>query len=100
MRAERLGALEPGILRLAENDLDAICEAIRNEAPRLAIIDSIQTVIDAGFEGNAGSVTQVRESAAGLLRLAKEVGTPVFLAGPVTKDGSIGGPRSLGHVVH
>src|SRR5438128_1382973 len=63
MRAERLSALEPGILLLAENDLDAICEAIRGEAPLLAIIDSIQTVTDAGFEGSAGSVTQVRESA-------------------------------------
>ncbi|TMD77023.1 MAG: DNA repair protein RadA [Chloroflexi bacterium] len=79
MRAERLGALEPGILLLAENDLDAICEAIRNEAPRLAIIDSIQTVTDAGFEGNAGS--------------------PVFLVGHVTKDGSIAGPRVLEHIV-
>jgi len=99
MRAERLGALEPGILLLAENDLDAICEAIRNEAPRLAIIDSIQTVTDAGFEGNAGSVTQVRESAARLMRLAKETGTPVFLVGHVTKDGSIAGPRVLEHIV-
>jgi DNA repair protein RadA/Sms len=99
MRAERLGALEPGILLLAENDLDAICEAIRNEAPRLAIIDSIQTVTDAGLEGNAGSVTQVRESAARLMRLAKEIGTPVFLVGHVTKDGSIAGPRVLEHIV-
>jgi DNA repair protein RadA/Sms len=99
MRAERLGALEPGILLLAENDLDAICEAIRTEAPRLAIIDSIQTVTDAGFEGNAGSVTQVRESAARLMRLAKEIGTPVFLVGHVTKDGSIAGPRVLEHIV-
>ena len=99
MRAERLGALEPGILLLAENDLDAICEAIRSEAPRLAIIDSIQTVTDAGLEGNAGSVTQVRESAARLMRLAKEIGTPVFLVGHVTKDGSIAGPRVLEHIV-
>ena len=63
MRAQRLGAMEAGILLMAENDLDAICEAIRSEAPQLAIVDSIQTVIDAGFEGSAGSVTQVRESA-------------------------------------
>ena len=99
MRAERLGALEPGILLLAENDLDAICEAIRIEAPRLAIIDSIQTVTDAGFEGSAGSVTQVRESAARLMRLAKEIGVPVVLVGHVTKEGSIAGPRVLEHIV-
>ena len=99
MRAERLNALEPGILLLAENDLDAICEAIRAEAPRLAIIDSIQTVTDAGFEGSAGSVTQVRESAARLMRLAKEAGIPIFLVGHVTKEGSIAGPRVLEHIV-
>ena len=99
MRAERLSALEPGILLLAENDLDAICDAIRGEAPLLAIIDSIQTVTDAGFEGSAGSVTQVRESAARLMRLAKEIGVPIFLVGHVTKEGSIAGPRVLEHIV-
>ncbi|TMC38955.1 MAG: DNA repair protein RadA [Chloroflexi bacterium] len=99
MRAQRLDALVPGILLLAENDLDAICEAIQAERPRLAIIDSIQTVTDAGFEGSAGSVTQVRESAARLMRLAKEIGVPVFLVGHVTKEGSIAGPRVLEHIV-
>lgn len=99
MRAQRLDALRPTILLLAENDLDAICEAIRQEAPRLAIVDSIQTVTDAGFEGSAGSVTQVRESAGRLMRLAKEIGVPIFLVGHVTKDGSIAGPRVLEHIV-
>src|SRR5207248_7218472 len=99
MRAERLGALDPGILLLAENDLDAICEAIRAQVPALAIIDSIQTVTDAGLEGSAGSVTQVRESAARLMRLAKEIGVPIFLVGHVTKEGSIAGPRVLEHIV-
>jgi DNA repair protein RadA/Sms len=99
MRAQRLDAMEPGILLLAENDLDAICEAIRAEAPQLAIVDSIQTVTDAGFEGSAGSVTQVRESAGRLMRLAKEVGVPIFLVGHVTKDGAIAGPRVLEHIV-
>src|SRR5207249_2110818 len=93
------GGVVPGSLLLAENDLDAICEAIRGEAPLLAIIDSIQTVTDAGFEGSAGSVTQVRESAARLMRLAKEINVPVFLVGHVTKDGSIAGPRVLEHIV-
>src|SRR5256712_3472856 len=99
MRAARLGPLSPGILLLAETDLDAICEAIRAEAPQLAIVDSIQTVTDAGFEGSAGSVTQVRESAAHLMRLAKEIGGPIFLVGHVTKEGAIAGPRVLEHIV-
>src|ERR1700730_12282718 len=99
MRAERVGALESGIFLLAENDLDAICDSISADPPLLAIIDSIQTVTDAGFEGSAGSVTQVRESAARLMRLAKEIGVPIFLVGHVTKDGSIAGPRVLEHIV-
>jgi DNA repair protein RadA/Sms len=99
MRAQRLGALEAGIFLLAENDLDAICGAISAEPTALAIIDSIQTVTDAGFEGSAGSVTQVRESAARLMRLAKETGVPIFLVGHVTKDGAIAGPRVLEHIV-
>ena len=99
MRAERLGALHSGIFLLAENDLDLICEAISAHPTALAIIDSIQTVTDAGFEGSAGSVTQVRESAARLMRLAKETGVPIFLVGHVTKDGAIAGPRVLEHIV-
>jgi DNA repair protein RadA/Sms len=99
MRAERLSALVPGILMLAENDLDVISEAIQAESPGLAIVDSIQTVTDAGFEGSAGSVTQVRESAARLMRLAKEIGVPIFLVGHVTKEGAIAGPRVLEHIV-
>ena len=99
MRAERLGAVQPGILLLAENDLEAITEAIRSLRPALTIIDSIQTVTDAGLEGSAGSVTQVRETAAVLMRLAKEIGTPIFLVGHVTKDGAIAGPRVLEHIV-
>ena len=99
MRAKRLDALDPAILLLTENDLDAICDAIRAEVPALAIVDSIQTVSDAGFEGSAGSVTQVRESAARLMRLAKEIGVPIFLVGHVTKEGSIAGPRVLEHIV-
>src|SRR3989454_6838731 len=99
MRAKGLGAIQSGILLFAENDLDAICEAVRSEAPQLAIVDSIQTVTDAGFEGSAGSVSQVRESAARLMRLAKETGVPIFLVGHVTKEGAIAGPRVLEHIV-
>src|SRR5258708_24560244 len=99
MRAHRVVAMKPGILLFGENDLDAICEAIRSATPQLAIVDSIQTGTDSGFEGSAGSVTQVRESAARLMRLAKEIGVPIFLVGHVTKEGAIAGPRVLEHIV-
>src|SRR6185437_12579681 len=96
---DRLGAVDAEILMLAENELDSICESIVSEAPRLAIIDSIQTVVDGSVTGSAGSVTQVRESAARLMRLAKETGVPIFLVGHVTKEGAIAGPRVLEHIV-
>src|SRR6266550_178670 len=99
MRGQRLGVLDAGIFLLAENDLDLICDSISADPPQLVIIDSIQTVMDAGLEGSAGSVTQVRESAARLMRLAKETGVPIFLVGHVTKDGAIAGPRVLEHIV-
>jgi len=99
MRGQRLGVLDAGIFLLAETDLDLICDSISADTPQLVIIDSIQTVMDAGLEGSAGSVTQVRESAARLMRLAKETGVPIFLVGHVTKDGAIAGPRVLEHIV-
>src|SRR5438552_6805927 len=99
MRAARLGALDVGILLMAENDLDAICDTIASESPQLAIVDSIQTVADGAVTGSAGSVSQVRESAARLMRLAKETGVPIFLVGHVTKEGAIAGPRVLEHIV-
>jgi DNA repair protein RadA/Sms len=99
LRAQRLDAVHAAILMLAENDLDAICDTITAESPRLAIVDSIQTVTDSSLNGSAGSVTQVRESAARLMRLAKESGIPIFLVGHVTKEGAIAGPRVLEHIV-
>ena len=99
LRAGRLDSIHEGILMLAENDLDAICDTITASAPRLAIVDSIQTVTDSSLNGSAGSVTQVRESAARLMRLAKETAIPIFLVGHVTKEGAIAGPRVLEHIV-
>jgi DNA repair protein RadA/Sms len=99
LRARRLGLAAPGVLLLAENDLDAVLGAIERERPSVAIVDSIQTVQDAAVEGAAGSVSQVRESAGRLMRAAKESGTPVFLVGHVTKEGAIAGPRVLEHMV-
>ncbi len=99
LRAARLDSIHEGILMLAESDLDAICDTITASSPRLAIVDSIQTVVDSSLNGSAGSVTQVRESAARLMRLAKETAIPIFLVGHVTKEGAIAGPRVLEHIV-
>lgn len=99
LRARRLGQAQAGVLLLAENDLDAILGAIERERPSIAIVDSIQTVQDAALDAAAGSVSQVRESAGRLMRLAKDSGIPVFLVGHVTKEGAIAGPRVLEHMV-
>jgi len=99
LRAERVGVGGEGVLLLAENDLDRILDALSAAPPALAIVDSIQTVYDSALESAAGSVSQVRESAARLMRFAKESGVPVFLVGHVTKEGAIAGPRVLEHIV-
>lgn len=99
MRARRLNVANPGLLMLAETDLEAVVAAIEREAPAIAIVDSIQTMHDAGVEAAPGTVSQVRESAARLLRVAKASGVPVILVGHVTKEGAIAGPRVLEHMV-
>jgi DNA repair protein RadA/Sms len=99
LRAERVGVNAAEVLLLAENDLDRILDALVAAPPALAIVDSIQTVYDGALEAAAGSVSQVRESAARLMRLAKETGIPIFLVGHVTKEGAIAGPRVLEHIV-
>jgi DNA repair protein RadA/Sms len=99
MRARRLGTVDPGVLLLAETDLDLILGAVERETPSVLIVDSIQTVFDPAVEAAAGSVSQVRESAGRLMRLAKQSGIPVFLIGHVTKEGAIAGPRVLEHMV-
>ena len=99
LRAERVGVNGAGVLLLAENDLDRILDTMASAPPALAIVDSIQTVYDGALEAAAGSVSQVRESAARLMRYAKASGVPVFLVGHVTKEGAIAGPRVLEHIV-
>src|SRR5438270_229794 len=84
---------------LPETDADAVLRAIETTAPKLAIVDSIQTMYDAGLEAAAGTVSQVRECAARLQRLAKASATTIFLVGHVTKEGSLAGPRVLEHMV-
>ena len=99
MRARRLGVAAAGLLLLAETDLDTVVTAIEQAAPAIAIVDSIQTVHDSAVEAAAGSVSQVREASARLLRVAKQKGVPIFLVGHVTKEGAIAGPRVLEHMV-
>ncbi|MDP2859622.1 MAG: DNA repair protein RadA [Bacillota bacterium] len=99
MRAQRIGALSPNLLVSAETDVAEIERHLSAHAPALAIVDSIQTMHISELESSPGSVTQVRESAARFLGLAKGLGISVFLVGHMTKSGSIAGPRVLEHIV-
>lgn len=99
LRAERIGALEDGLLLAAETDLARVMGHIEQASPALAVVDSVQTLVSDQAEGGAGGVTQVRAAAAAIVALAKARGVPVVLIGHVTKDGSIAGPRVLEHLV-
>lgn len=99
MRAERLEAYSENCLVLNETNTQNIFIQIEQTKPDVLIIDSIQTLHTAHIESSAGSVSQVRECAAELLRFAKETGTPVFLIGHITKEGSLAGPKVLEHMV-
>jgi DNA repair protein RadA/Sms len=98
-RGQRLGLLLDPIHALAETCVERILEHALNEKPRVLVIDSIQTLWTETLTAAPGSVSQVRESAARLVRFAKETGTCVFLVGHVTKEGGIAGPRVLEHMV-
>jgi DNA repair protein RadA/Sms len=99
LRAERLGALHPDLWLAAETDLGAVRAAIEELAPRVVVVDSVQTVADPELPGAPGGVGQVREVAAQLVRLAKERGIATFLVGQVTKEGAVAGPKTLEHLV-
>jgi DNA repair protein RadA/Sms len=99
MRAERIGALRPRLLIAAETDLGTVLGHVDQVSPDLLVVDSVQTVSSESVDGTAGNVTQVREVAASLIRVAKERGMATVLVGHVTKDGSIAGPRVLEHLV-
>jgi DNA repair protein RadA/Sms len=98
LRAARLGGCN-GVEILAETELDAVCAALERERPGVCVIDSVQTLYSSEIGSAPGSVAQVREAAARILRVAKEAGVAVFLVGHVTKDGSVAGPRVLEHLV-
>lgn len=99
LRAQRMGLDAEDLILYGETSLDAILEQIAALRPRLVVVDSIQTVYLEDITSAAGSVSQVREGALRLLRLAKETGIPMFLVGHVTKEGAIAGPRVLEHIV-
>ncbi|MDH7514379.1 MAG: DNA repair protein RadA [Bacteroidota bacterium] len=99
LRAERLNALSPRFFVLAETNIESVLEAIAQTKPDLVVVDSIQTMYRPELESAPGSIAQVRECTALLLRHAKEAHVPVFLVGHVTKDGAIAGPRVLEHMV-
>jgi len=99
LRARRLSLDAGGVRLLAETQLERILGTLEDSKPRVAVIDSIQTVWTEALQSAPGSVAQVRECAAQLTRHAKRSGTALFLIGHVTKEGAIAGPRVLEHIV-
>ena len=99
LRAMRLGAEHDEFYLLAENNLTVVCENVTKLEPKLLIVDSIQTLFDESLDSVSGSVGQIRECTAKLLQLAKREQITVMIAGHVTKEGVIAGPRLLEHMV-
>ncbi len=99
LRAERLGVKSDELYIYAETDLEQIHHSVEEVKPKFVIVDSIQTVHHPEVKSAPGSVTQVRESTAELMRIAKTKNIAIFLVGHVTKDGQLAGPRILEHMV-
>ncbi|MEQ1733393.1 MAG: DNA repair protein RadA [Bacteroidia bacterium] len=99
MRAERINIPNNELYILTETSTQNIFAQLQELQPQLVIVDSIQTLYSSHIESSPGSVSQIRECTAELLRYAKESNTPVFLIGHITKDGSIAGPKILEHMV-
>ncbi|MBP3455176.1 MAG: DNA repair protein RadA [Alistipes sp.] len=99
MRATRIGIVNEECIVYTETLLENIVAQIEEQRPDVVIIDSIQTMYTDLVESSAGSVTQIRECAATLLRYAKSSGTAIFIIGHITKDGTIAGPKILEHIV-
>jgi DNA repair protein RadA/Sms len=99
MRAQRLGLVNAPVDLLAEVQLESIVGALGGAAPEVVVVDSIQTMYTEALTSAPGSVSQVRECAAQLTRLAKQRGIAVIFVGHVTKEGAIAGPRVLEHIV-
>ena len=99
LRAARLKVPQDNIYLAAENDVDEICGLIEKEKPELVVIDSIQTMRCMDISSSSGTVSQVKESAARLLAVAKKQEIPMFIVGHVNKDGAIAGPKVMEHIV-
>ncbi|MBH9391762.1 DNA repair protein RadA [Pseudomonas aeruginosa] len=99
MRARRLSLPEDKLKVMTETSIETIIATARQEQPRVMVIDSIQTIFTEQLQSAPGGVAQVRESAAMLVRYAKQSGTAIFLVGHVTKEGALAGPRVLEHMV-
>ena len=99
LRAERLGVTSDELYIYAETDLEQIHHTIEEVKPKFVIVDSIQTIHHPEVKSAPGSITQVRECTAELMRIAKTQNIAIFLVGHVTKDGQIAGPRILEHMV-
>lgn len=100
MRAQRIADVLPdNIIILSETSIEKIFQSIKDVQPELLVVDSIQTVQTETVASSAGSITQIRESAAALLQLAKTTNIPIILIGHINKEGSIAGPKVLEHIV-
>ena len=99
LRSQRLGLSGEGIFLLSETDVDLVISRLEEKRPALVIVDSIQTLYTQDAPSGPGSVVQVRECGLRLLRWAKKRNVPVLIAGHMTKDGSLAGPRVLEHMV-
>jgi DNA repair protein RadA/Sms len=99
LRASRLGIGQSGLRLLSETSVEQILAIAAQERPQVMVLDSIQTLYTETLQSAPGSVAQVRESAARLVRFAKQSGTAMFLVGHVTKEGALAGPRVLEHMV-
>lgn len=99
LRAERLGGSGSSCYLLSETNLESIVTQAKQLEPDMVVVDSIQTIFSERVESSPGSVTQIRECAVQLLKYAKETGTPIFIIGHITKDGTIAGPKVLEHIV-
>ena len=99
LRADRIQQQSSDCLIVCETSLEQIYVHIKNTQPELVIIDSIQTISTETIESSPGSIAQVRECAASILKFAKETNTPVLLIGHINKEGSIAGPKVLEHIV-